>query len=54
MAELITRFAFDRPVAVLGDLHGRSDLLDRILPRLGDRQLVVGDVIDRGPSTRAT
>ena len=55
MSALITRFAFDRPVAVLGDLHGRSDLLDLLLPHLGERQLVVvGDVIDRGPDSAGT
>ncbi len=55
MATPITRFAFSTPIAVLGDLHGRSDLLDAILPRLGTRPLVViGDVIDRGPDARGT
>ena len=55
MAARITRFVFDRPVAVLGDLHGRSDLLDAMLTRLGDRQLIViGDVIDRGADVAGT
>jgi serine/threonine protein phosphatase 1 len=41
------------PTAVIGDIHGRLDLLDRLLPRLGSRRIVViGDVIDRGPDTR--
>lgn len=44
---------FDRPIAVLGDIHGRVDLLDDLLRQLGDRPLVVvGDVCDRGPDTR--
>ncbi|MBK7395762.1 MAG: metallophosphoesterase [Myxococcales bacterium] len=51
----VAHYAFERPVAVLGDLHGRLDLLDRLLPRLADRALVViGDVVDRGPDTRGT
>ena len=41
------------PTAVLGDIHGRLDLLVRLLPLLGRRRLlVVGDVGDRGPDTR--
>jgi serine/threonine protein phosphatase 1 len=49
----IVRFHFAQPIAVLGDLHGRLDLLDRLLPRLGRRPLVVlGDLIDRGPDAR--
>lgn len=45
---------YDEPVAVLGDLHGRADLLARMLDALPDDIpiLVSGDVCDRGPSTR--
>lgn len=51
--EHVRRVAFDGPVAVIGDLHGRADLLDALLARLGDLPLVVvGDVCDRGPDTR--
>ena len=39
----------ERPFAAVGDLHGRRDLLDRLIPRLGPRPWVfVGDYIDRG------
>ncbi len=38
-----------RPIAV-GDLHGRLDLLDALLERYPDRDLVfLGDYVDRGP-----
>jgi serine/threonine protein phosphatase 1 len=41
------------PVAVLGDIHGRADLLMRLLALLGTMPIfVVGDVCDRGPDTR--
>jgi serine/threonine protein phosphatase 1 len=41
-------------IAVVGDIHGRLDRLDRILARLPkDRNLVfLGDYIDRGPESR--
>lgn len=40
------------PVAVIGDIHGRADLLAALLERLGDMPVfVVGDVNDRGPDT---
>lgn len=40
------------PVAVIGDIHGRADLLGALLERLGDMPVfVVGDVNDRGPDT---
>jgi serine/threonine protein phosphatase 1 len=43
----------DGPVAVIGDIHGRADLLRLLLRRLGDMPVfVVGDVCDRGPDTR--
>lgn len=45
-------------VCIIGDVHGRSDLLNRLLeriqahPRAQDVQLVfVGDLIDRGPDS---
>ena len=48
------------PVAVIGDLHGRADLLERMLARLAAepgaasaRRIFVGDLIDRGPDTAA-
>jgi serine/threonine protein phosphatase 1 len=52
------------PVYVVGDIHGRSDLLDRMLGLIDDdihdrgvaetaRVVVAGDVIDRGPQTKA-
>ncbi len=51
-----------QPIFVIGDLHGRSDLLERVLElidreigahRLKDPKLVfVGNLIDRGPSSR--
>jgi serine/threonine protein phosphatase 1 len=38
--------------AVIGDIHGRLDLLERLLDRLDGRQVVIaGDVCDRGPDT---
>lgn len=48
------------PVYAIGDIHGRNDLLDRLLNRIsahnGDRfaELVfLGDYVDRGPDSRA-
>ena len=44
---------FDQPVAVIGDIHGRSDQLAALLDQLGDLRIVVaGDLCDRGPDTR--
>lgn len=42
------------PVAVVGDIHGRADLLDRLLRKLhsGTQIVVVGDLCDRGPDTK--
>lgn len=42
-----------RPLAVIGDVHGRDDLLGRLLNRLGREEphrlvVMVGDLIDRG------
>lgn len=44
----------DGPVAVVGDIHGESSLLDALLRRLPAEAtlLVTGDVCDRGPDTR--
>jgi len=44
-------------VAVIGDIHGRADLLEKLLGRLSkewpDAKLVfVGDYVDRGPDSR--
>ncbi len=47
----------ETPLAVIGDVHGRVDLLDRLFDRL-DREVpeahrvCVGDMIDRGPDSR--
>lgn len=48
----------DSPLAVIGDLHGRADLLGLMLDRLAQhpratelRLVFVGDVIDRGPDS---
>ncbi len=44
----------DAPCAVIGDIHGRADLLERLLARLpADASIIVaGDLCDRGPDTR--
>lgn len=49
----------ERPLCVVGDIHGRADLLSRLLHRLEPEraasfgQLVfVGDYVDRGPHSR--
>ena len=41
------------PLCVIGDIHGRLDLLKALLEKIGsDRKLVfVGDYIDRGPNS---
>lgn len=46
------------PVCIIGDVHGRSDLLDRLVYRLcaefgvsRARVILVGDLIDRGPDS---
>lgn len=42
----------DAPVVVVGDVHGRADLLRRLLENVGEYPLVfVGDYIDRGPES---
>ena len=49
----ILRLDLPGPVAVLGDIHGRSDLLRRLLAELGDMPVLsVGDVVDRGPDSK--
>lgn len=47
------------PVAVIGDIHGRRDLLERLVARLDTLHparrmplFVVGDVVDRGPDSK--
>jgi serine/threonine protein phosphatase 1 len=54
-----SRAPWDEPpgsegIAVVGDIHGRLDRLDRVLARIPkDRTLVfLGDYIDRGPESR--
>ncbi len=47
----------EHPVSVIGDVHGRRDLLERLLDRLErdvpDAAVVtVGDYVDRGPDSR--
>jgi serine/threonine protein phosphatase 1 len=51
---LLATARFDRPVAVIGDVHGQSDLLRRLLDRLPADMpiLCMGDYGDRGPDTR--
>lgn len=44
----------DRPVFVIGDVHGRDDLLAALLARIGSERIVLaGDLIDRGPQSAA-
>ena len=42
-------------VHVIGDVHGRIDLLDALMDRLGTetRTVLVGDYVDRGPDSAA-
>ncbi len=47
----------DMALAIIGDIHGRDDLVAKLLPRIlaegDDRQLVfVGDYVDRGAQSR--
>lgn len=52
--EPFASLAPDAPFWAVGDIHGRRDLLDRMIPRLTRHQAVfVGDMIDRGPDSRA-
>jgi serine/threonine protein phosphatase 1 len=50
----IARAELSGPVAVCGDIHGRLDLLDKLLAALPARTQLVhcGDLVDRGPSSR--
>ena len=48
------------PICVIGDLHGRADLLELMLTRIASqpqavqaRLVFVGDMIDRGPNSAA-
>ncbi len=42
----------DADLVVVGDVHGRADLLVRVLERAGSAQIVcVGDYVDRGPNS---
>jgi len=48
----------DVPVAVVGDIHGRLDLLDALLAKIdlaapSATLVLVGDYVDRGPDSRA-
>ncbi|MDP2305876.1 MAG: metallophosphoesterase [Pseudomonadota bacterium] len=51
---VVRTLRYDQPVAVIGDIHGRADLLARLLDALpvDIPVLVTGDVGDRGPDTR--
>jgi len=50
----VGRAVFHERVAVIGDIHGELERLDRLLAMLprGIPLIVVGDVIDRGPDAR--
>lgn len=48
----------DRPICIIGDLHGRADLLEHMLAKIATqngsnmaRLIFVGDLIDRGPDS---
>lgn len=46
------------PLAIIGDIHGRADLLDKILANVSQeapkaRSVFVGDYVDRGPQSAA-
>lgn len=45
----------DTPVCIVGDIHGRADLLEQMLALIGTdpalRLIFVGDYIDRGPDS---
>lgn len=48
----------EMPLVVVGDVHGRLDLLNKMLEKLevqapGAKQIFVGDYVDRGPDARA-
>lgn len=53
----VVRIEVAGPVAVIGDVHGRLDMLDLLLERLnaltpGIPIFFVGDLVDRGPDSR--
>ena len=51
---LLLELKLDGPVAVVGDIHGCADALDALLDKLGEMPVIVlGDLGDRGPGTRA-
>jgi len=41
----------DQPLCVIGDIHGRADLLARALDRTIGQVICVGDYVDRGPDS---
>lgn len=45
----------DAPVCIIGDIHGRADLLDRLLAMIpadpAARLIFAGDYVDRGPDS---
>jgi serine/threonine protein phosphatase 1 len=41
----------DQPACVIGDIHGRADLLARALRQTEGQLVCVGDYIDRGPGS---
>lgn len=50
--------AVDAPLAIIGDIHGRVDLLVQMLARLDQeapkaQKVFVGDYVDRGPDSAA-
>ncbi len=49
----LSGIAPDEPLCVIGDIHGRLDLLDALLARVGEdhRLVFVGDYLDRGPQS---
>ncbi len=50
---MIRRLSIAGRAAVIGDVHGRLDLLEELLGRLGQRQIVhCGDLCDRGPESK--
>lgn len=56
--KLVIGVALDGPVAVVGDIHGRVDLLEKLLHELDAIRpsmpvFFLGDLIDRGPDSRA-
>lgn len=48
----VRRLEYQEPVAVIGDIHGRSDLLAALFAQLPDMPIIVmGDLCDRGTDT---